>query len=192
MTDELESEELRALQLRQEYGWLYDRLTEILFEYDLAKLAAVGVPLDEYSVEVDRILPFMKEIESPTRLSQKLYEVFVQMFNEKMILPQMDSKSHRALLVRNERCHSRPRVAISIGAQIFGILSIISLTIPDRSLLLASLRTFRGKSWPRPFPKPRTSGTILRFSLMRSDATVCQKLWRKNSLVRIIAKTSTA
>lgn len=85
MHEEIEPEEQREQQLRQEYGWLYDPLTEILCEHDPAGLVAVGAPKDEYSVEVDAFLPLLPEIQSPILLSQVLYEVFVHMFDEHMM-----------------------------------------------------------------------------------------------------------
>lgn len=48
-------------------------------------LIAVGAPKDEYSVEVDAFLPLLPGIQSPILLSQVLYEVFVQMFDERMM-----------------------------------------------------------------------------------------------------------
>ena len=85
MREELEPEEQQEQQLRQEYGWLYDRLTEILCEHDPVGLVALGAPKDEYSVEVDKFLPFLPTIQSPILLSQVLYEVFVHMFDERMM-----------------------------------------------------------------------------------------------------------
>ena len=87
MSEELEPEEQQEQQLRQEYGWLYDRLLELLFEHDPVQLAAFGAPKDEYSVEVDEFLPLLKEIHSPVMVSQVLYKVFAHMFDEKMIFP---------------------------------------------------------------------------------------------------------
>jgi hypothetical protein len=85
MTEKMEPEEQQEQLLRQEYGWFYDQITEILFIHDLAHLAALGAPGDEYSVEVDAFLPHLPEIQSPIFLSQALYEVFVHMFSEEMM-----------------------------------------------------------------------------------------------------------
>lgn len=91
MVEELEPQEKREQQLRQEYGWLHDRLVEIFFLHDPARLAALGAPDDEYSVEVDEFLSHLKEIRTPIALSQVLYEAFVRMFDEKMMLPRRAS-----------------------------------------------------------------------------------------------------
>lgn len=85
MPEELEPEEQREHQRRQEYGWFYDRLMEILYEHDPVGLIAFGAPKDEYSVEVDAFLPLLPGMQSPILLSQVLYEVFVQMFDEQMM-----------------------------------------------------------------------------------------------------------
>ena|SRR5579884_4234385 len=85
MTEGMEPEERLEQQLREEYGWLYDRLTEILYAHDIVGLAALESPEDEYSVEVDKFLPLLPEIQSSASLSQVLYEVFVRMFGKEVI-----------------------------------------------------------------------------------------------------------
>ena len=67
--------------LKQEYGWLYDALIQLLAEYDPTNLIVMGAPSDEYDLEVDVIFAAIAEASSPS--SQGiiiLYEAFVHCF----------------------------------------------------------------------------------------------------------------
>jgi hypothetical protein len=70
----------RRLRLRQEYGWLYDTVLQLLFDYDPASVNFETNP-DEYAPEVGTILPRLREATSPTALSRIIHEEFVRWFS---------------------------------------------------------------------------------------------------------------
>ena len=65
--------------LKEKYKNLYDELLALLFRYD-----PIGINFkdnaDEYSLEVETILPRLKEAHSPEKLCQIIHEEFVRWF----------------------------------------------------------------------------------------------------------------
>jgi hypothetical protein len=70
----------RRQRLRQEYGWLYDVVVKLLFDYDPASLNHT-VNTDEYEPEAETILPRLSEADSPGTLSHIIHEEFVRWFS---------------------------------------------------------------------------------------------------------------
>lgn len=66
--------------LKQEYGWLYNSLIQILAKDDPMNLVRIGAPENEYQWEVDRILLRLNEANSPSELGDIIYEAFVSGF----------------------------------------------------------------------------------------------------------------
>lgn len=81
--------------LKQEYGWLYEALIQLLAEYDPMNLIVMGAPSDEYDLEVDVILQRLPEASSPSSLGQIIYEAFVHCFGSSFSLLPYQSTSER-------------------------------------------------------------------------------------------------
>lgn len=82
--------------LKQEYGRLYEALTELLAEEDLMGLVRLGAPRDEYELEVDVILQRLSEARSPRVLGSIIYETFVQCFGTAFASRHRQSSEHKS------------------------------------------------------------------------------------------------
>lgn len=67
--------------IKEQYGSLYDQVTEILYRHDPAHLAMCGVPTDEYAGEANKILPQLKNAKSALEARKIIYDVFDHSFN---------------------------------------------------------------------------------------------------------------
>jgi hypothetical protein len=72
--------ELRR-KIKEQYGFLYEQVAEILCRYDPAYLTRHGAPPDEYEGETSRILPQLKNAKSVSEVRKIIYDVFDQSFN---------------------------------------------------------------------------------------------------------------
>ena len=69
---------------------LNELITEILYYYDPAGLAALYVPEDEYEPEARAIIKHLKDVRDMRSLGWIVYEVFEDFFAKDMILPSSD------------------------------------------------------------------------------------------------------
>jgi hypothetical protein len=63
---------------------LYNELLSLFARHDPIGLVKIGAPNDEYSPEVERILPRLGEAHSVEDLERIVHEVFVSMFDERL------------------------------------------------------------------------------------------------------------
>ncbi len=66
--------------MKQEYGWFYEALVQLLAKDDPMNLVRTGAPFNEYEPEVDMILSKLDKAESPSELGKIIYETFVYAF----------------------------------------------------------------------------------------------------------------
>ena len=90
----LPSESQRSI-LKQKYGWLYNALVKLLANEDPMYLISMGVPDDEYDIEVNAFLPRLPEANSPSELGQIIYEAFVKCFGETFVPSDKPPSEHR-------------------------------------------------------------------------------------------------
>ena len=63
---------------------LYGELLDLMARHDPIGLVKIGAPDDEYSPEVERILPRLGDAGSVEDLERIIHEVFVLMFDERL------------------------------------------------------------------------------------------------------------
>ena len=66
--------------LKKKYGELYDQLAALLFQHDPAHIN-FEVNQDEYQIEVDAILPRLRECHSQTDAQEVIHEEFIRLFD---------------------------------------------------------------------------------------------------------------
>ena len=68
---------------KKEYQSLLVKLTEILYALDPIGIVDDDMPNDEYMPEAGKIIPRLREANSPEGLSVIMYQVFAYQFDEK-------------------------------------------------------------------------------------------------------------
>ncbi len=63
------------------------KLKKIVNKYDPIDLIKIGCPEDEYDPEIERILPLLSKIKNKKELLDKVYLVFVKMFDKSIAGP---------------------------------------------------------------------------------------------------------
>lgn len=71
---------------------LIEKISEIVNTHDPLYLLKMGCPSDEYNPEIERILPALEEARNKKELHNKVYKIFIEMFDKDMIGPKKDYK----------------------------------------------------------------------------------------------------
>lgn len=68
---------------KRAYAALFGEVRAILNRHDLMRLIAIGAPAREYELEVELILPRLREASSPADVEVIVQDVFMQTFDQR-------------------------------------------------------------------------------------------------------------
>ncbi len=66
---------------------LRERVRDVVNKYDPIRLLRMGAPTDEYDLEIQQILPLLSTVGSASEFHDKVHDIFVRMFTDKVAGP---------------------------------------------------------------------------------------------------------